>query len=99
MTPIKLADWQGEMEKRGKLDCKFVCASCGEKSSPNDFRALGADYQRAPQECIGRLRLEGIDVQRGCTWAAFGLLDICPVHLELPDGNKLVPVFAFAEES
>jgi hypothetical protein len=95
ITP--LAEWQAEMERRGKLDCKFVCPACGNEASPNDFKAVGADLQRAPVECIGRLNLdggEGLNLP-DCTWAAFGLLDICTVHVESAHG-KPTPVFAFA---
>ena len=105
MTTIALADWQAEMGRRGKLDCRFVCPACGHTASPNDWRVAGADPQRAPQECIGRLRLvteTGMLVSAppgGCDWAAFGFLDICTVHLQLPGKEKPVPVFAFAEPS
>lgn len=88
---VTLADWQTEMAKRGKLDCKFVCPSCGNEASPADFKAVGADLQRAPHECIGRVDKE----LGGCDWASFGLLDICTVHIAV-DGRE-VPVFAFAE--
>jgi hypothetical protein len=93
---MPLAAWQDEMDRRGRMDCKFVCPACGNEASPNDFKALGADPQRAPQECIGRVlpRDEWGDPEP-CDWAAFGLLDICTVHVDL--GDKTVPVFAFAE--
>ena len=85
-----LADWQAEMERRGKLECKFVCPRCGNEASPADFKRAGTDPQRAPQECIGRVD----PALGGCDCAAFGLIDICPVHIET--GGKSVPVFAFA---
>lgn len=99
---ILLANWQAEMGRRGKMDCKFVCPSCGNTASPNDFKAAGADHQRAPVECIGRVKpkvMAGGEFEAGsnggCDWAAFGLIDICIVHIDL--GDKQVPVFAFAE--
>lgn len=105
MTTMTLAEWQAEMERRGKLDCRFVCPSCGATASPNDWKAAGADLQRAPQECIGRAAPAKMVAGEfepgplgGCDWAAFGLLDICTVHLQLPGQEKPVPVFAFADE-
>lgn len=55
--PTPLAEWQAEMERRGKLDCKFVCPVCGNVASPNDWKALLPDLDRpdrAVVECIGR---------------------------------------------
>ena len=90
--PIALTDWQEQMAQHGKLHARFACPACGHAASPVDFAAAGADPQRAPRECIGRL---GTD-HPGCDWAAFGLFDICPVHVELPDGEVLA-VFGFAD--
>jgi hypothetical protein len=86
-----LKEWQDEMDRRGRLACKFVCPSCGHEASPADFKAAGADPQRAPQECIGRVDSK----LGGCDWAAFGLFDICTVHVDT--GDKKIAVFAFAE--
>lgn len=91
-TTIALGDWQAEMLARGKMDCKFVCPSCGHQASPADFKRAGADPQRSPHECIGRVD----PALGGCDWAAFGLLDICPVHVTTPDGAR-VAAFGFAE--
>ena len=99
-----LAHWQAEMERRGKLDCKFVCPSCGNRASPNDFKAAGGDPQRAPVECIGRVapaKMANGEFEPGplggCDWAAFGLLNICPVQIDL--GDRTTPVFAFASDA
>ncbi len=101
MTTIPLADWQDEMVKRGKLDCKFICPACSTVASPNDFKAAGGDPQDAPQKCIGRVRPKVMAAGQfepgpdgGCDWTAFGLIDICTVHIDL--GDKVIPVFAFA---
>lgn len=83
-----LADWLDEMERRGKLDCKFVCPNCGLESSPNDFKEFGAHPERAAKECIGR------HTKRGCDWAAYGLFR-GPVFVTLTDGTQS-PVFRFA---
>lgn len=85
-----LVEWQRVMAARGTLDCKFVCPSCGLTSSPNDFKALGVDPERAAKECIGRH-----DPERGCDWAAYGLFR-GPEFVLHADGSES-PVFAFAE--
>jgi hypothetical protein len=89
ITATPHAEWLDEVEGRGKLDCKFVCPSCGLTSSPNDFKALGVHPERAAKECIGRHTKE-----RGCDWAAYGLFQ-GPVFVLMPDGKEL-PVFRFA---
>jgi hypothetical protein len=97
-----LAEWQAEMERRGKLDCKFVCPRCGNVATPSDFEALGVSPERAAQECIGRVRpakMAGGEFDAGpdggCDWAAYGLFR-GPNFVVLPDGSES-PVFAFAE--
>lgn len=90
---IAHADWLTEARRRfgdDALQWRFVCPRCGANSSSGDFEAAGAEPSRAAQECIGR-----VTPDRGCDWAAFGLLDICTVHVQF-DG-RTVPVFAFAE--
>jgi hypothetical protein len=88
---IPLAEWQEEMERCGKLDCKFVCPRCELASSPNDFKGLGVTPERAAKECIGRHTQE-----RGCDWAAYGLFR-GPAFVALPDG-AVTPVFEFAPD-
>lgn len=66
-------------------DWKFVCPKCGNVASGMEFKALGADINVIYTECIGRY-----DKNKGCDWAAYGLFDICTVHV---DGQ---PVFDFA---
>jgi hypothetical protein len=59
ITTTPIAEWVAEMEKRGKLDCGFVCPICGNVASPNDWRALLPDLKnpdRAARECIGRAK-------------------------------------------
>lgn len=104
-----LAEWLAELEKRGGPDCKFVCPICGNVASPNGWRELRADVSpdRAAVECIGRLlapqfrrrafptEREPDAPERPCDYAAFGLLNVCKVEVEFPDG-KTVGVFEFA---
>jgi hypothetical protein len=100
MTEITLEEFLAEMERRGKLDCKFVCPHCGNTASPNDWTAAGGDPQRAPHECIGRLDpkvMAGGEFvagpNGGCDWAAFGLFS-GPVFVVT--AAKRIATFEFA---
>lgn len=66
----------------------FVCPNCHTVSTAQDFKDAGAPSSAVGQECIGRYK-SGI----GCDLAAYGLIDMCDVHI----GKK--PVFAFQEAS
>ena len=68
-------------------DWKFVCPHCGNVASGLDFKEAGAEPDSIYCECIGRY-VKG----KGCDWAAYGLFDICTVHV---DGQ---PVFEFYEK-
>lgn len=106
---MELAEFQAEMERRGKLDCKFVCPICGHAASPNDWKALLPDLTdpgRAARECIGRVMpadqvipgLVSTDRKRTdepCDYAAWGLFDLCKAAVRLPEGN-VIGVFEFA---
>ena len=65
---------------------RFKCPKCGNVASGLDFKNAGAELNDIYCNCIGRY-----DHSKGCNWAAYGLFDICKVHV---DGN---PVFEFAE--
>lgn len=84
-------EWLAEGEKRfGKNfeDWKFKCPRCGNVASGKDFKEAGVKEPNVMYcECIGRYVK-----RKGCDWAAYGLFDICRVHV---DGN---PVFEFAIE-
>ena len=64
---------------------KFVCPKCGNIFSAKEFVDAGATVNDAYSCCIGRYVKD-----KGCNWSAFGLFDICTVHV---DG---IPVFDFA---
>lgn len=103
-TAIPLADWQADMERRGKLDCKFRCPFCGNEATPNDFKAAGAEPERAARECVGRVTgakgsLHG-SKQQPCDWAAFGLFGTLNegTKIQLEDGREIW-VFDFAGEA
>jgi hypothetical protein len=87
---IDLVDFRAEVERRGGVDCKFVCPICGNEASPRDFKDAGAKGHHATSACIGRLGEE----HGGCDWAAFGLFR-GPVFVQMPGGGE-VPAFHFA---
>lgn len=107
-TPaVPLAEWQAEVARRGKLDCKFRCPLCKHEASPNDWKKAGGDPQRAPTQCIGRLTG---DVQldpetnwpkegtQPCNWSASGLFGTLNdgTKVALPNGEEMW-VFSFAD--
>lgn len=84
-----LSAWLEEAEKRfGKKieDWRFKCPRCGNVAAGAEFKKAGAEPNSIYCECIGRYVKD-----KGCDWAAYGLFDICTVHV---DGQ---PVFDFAE--
>jgi len=88
-------EWRAEGKRRfgSKFeDWKFKCPSCGNVASGKEFKEAGAEPNDMYQNCIGRFNGK----EKGCDWAAYGLFDICTVHIQ--HGDKLVPVFDFAEE-
>lgn len=89
---VDLAEYQ-EAGKAGGF--RFQCPQCGNVATPQDFAALGADPQRAAQECIGRAQ-PGVD----CDWAAFGLFGTMDrgTLVRLPDG-RVIEAFAIAGAS
>lgn len=109
--PVPLEEWQAEVIRLGKFDCKFRCPICGNEASINDWKALVPDAEpdRALTECIGRTMPR--DQRRNafaqnapdapeqpCDYAAFGLFNLCTASVERPNG-KITPVFEFAEVS
>lgn len=82
-------EWKAEGEKLFGKDWenwKFKCPSCGNVASGKEFKDAGQDPNAMYCECIGR-HVKG----KGCDWAAYGLFDICNIHV---DGQ---PVFEFAQ--
>ncbi|KIF67573.1 hypothetical protein HY68_01310 [Streptomyces sp. AcH 505] len=78
-------------------DWAFKCPNCGDVATGRDFRkALSAHPRERKgqavvasdvmgQECIGRTL--GVDSERGCNWAAYGLLP-GPCEVVMPDGQS-----------
>ena len=64
---------------------RFKCPRCKNVATGAEFRDVGARPDDMAKCCIGRF-VKG----KGCDWVAYGLLDICTVHV---DGQ---PVFEFA---
>lgn len=53
-----VAEWRAEAVRRfGNHPSKwrFVCPACGREATCDDFKALGAEPERATFECIGRV--------------------------------------------
>ena len=83
--------WKAEGEKlfgTNYENWRFKCPKCGNIASGQEFKKVGKTPNNMYCECIGRYVKD-----KGCDWAAYGLLDICTVHV---DGE---PVFEFAEEA
>lgn len=99
MIKQTLGEWRTEAKERfGETNnWKFVCPSCGNVQSPQDFVNAGCEPGIASnasyQECIGR-RAEG----QGCQWAAYGFLGTLGLGRIVIVGGDEVEVFNFAQE-
>lgn len=72
--------------KENIMRWRFKCPRCGNIATIQEFKDAGAkEADEAVKKCIGRFTSA-----KGCDWTAYGLLDICTVHV---DG---IPVFEFA---
>lgn len=97
MRTITLEEFQREgAEKKWRM----LCPACGNIASPDDFKKLGADPQRAAQECIGRAMTPRVHLEPGktpCDWAAFGLFKTLGkgMHVKFDD-DTTVETFEFA---
>lgn len=78
------------MTKEVWLKQGFRCPQCGNVATVQEFLNAGTTAADGPaQNCIGRL-VKG----KGCDWAAYGLIDICKVHVQVEPG-KWRPYFEF----
>lgn len=78
-------------------DWAFKCPNCGDIATGRDFRKALSEHPPERkgqaviasdvmgQECIGRTL--GVDSERGCDWAAYGLLP-GPCEVVMPDGQS-----------
>jgi hypothetical protein len=87
-------------EEGHKCGFRFVCPLCGNVATPDDFTALGANADRAAQQCLGRLQMPMAKWQEGkllCDWAAYGLFKTMGkgMIVVMPNGGK-IETFAFA---
>ena len=90
-TFASVEEWQAEGVRlfgEDRMRWAFMCPRCGIVSTVQDFKDAGAHIEAVAQDCIGRHRND-----IGCDWAAYGLFDICMVHIVAR------PVFAFADPS
>lgn len=92
-------EWLAEAVRRWDKrpdEWAFKCPNCGHVATCGDFRAKGADPQRAVSECIGRLDLSshtGSTVP--CDYAAFGFI---PLGIIVTRDGEDIPIFPFADE-
>lgn len=103
---LPVAEWRKRAIEAGGgdfLNTPFKCPLCGKVSTPADFKAAGADPERAATNCIGRvigakgsLNSKKRPVEQPCDWAAFGLFGTLDsgMFVELEDG-KTINVFSF----
>lgn len=95
MNEISLEEFRLQSESAGY---RFVCPMCGNVATPQEFKAAGADPERAARECIGRTMDPMPKPKKGkkpCDWAAFGLFGNLGRGLlvKMPNG-KTVQTFA-----
>jgi hypothetical protein len=87
---------------------RFVCPVCGHVQTPQDFvpfSKVGATAESVRKECLGRYKQpakkafppEGYKapVDHPCDYASYGLFNVSPVLVLLPDGQQ-ISAFAFA---
>lgn len=89
MKEYTTQEWREEGKRRfgeNFTDWKFRCPHCENVACGQEFKDAGATPNDMFCNCIGRY-VDG----KGCDWAAYGLFDICTVHV---DGH---PVFEFAD--
>lgn len=61
----------------------FLCPNCGDIATGADFGGVDIPDRRFGQECIGRTVED-----RGCDWAAYGLI-AGPCAVVMPDGEVI----------
>ena len=96
--------WRAEALRRGGGgfgSVRFLCPSCGNVATPDDFVAVGANAADAAVECIGRASrpmAPNVPGGRPCDWAAYGFFGTLGrgVVVEFPDGTTRES-FAFAD--
>ncbi|GAA1075700.1 MULTISPECIES: VVA0879 family protein [Bacillati] len=108
MIKQTLDKWRVEARERfgdKGANWKFVCPSCGNVRSPQDFINAGCSEAEASrlsyQGCIGRIAHAGMKVEaKSCNWSAYGLLGTMGKGriVITPDGQE-TEVFDFAKEA
>ncbi len=106
ITKYTHEEWMAEAERRFGVDpfrWKFVCPSCGNVATPEDFRPFkdsGATTESVTENCLGRFTgAKGAFEPakfRPCNYAGFGLFRLSPVRIIL-EGGRERHCFAFAE--
>jgi hypothetical protein len=104
MTTRTLDEFNAEGVRRfgeDRRNWRFACPMCGNVATPGEFKARGADPERAATECIGRTFApmpKPEKRKRPCDWAAYGLFRTCGRGqlVRFPDGHES-EAFAFAD--
>ena len=99
MRTLTLEEFQREGAAKS---FRMVCPMCGNVATPDDFKRVGADPQRAAQQCIGRTMNPMPEPENGkkpCNWASFGLFRTMGkgMLVKMPEGDT-VEVFEFVSE-
>lgn len=95
---MTMAELHAEAKERfgdDPINWAFVCPSCGDVATGQDFALAGLAPASVGQECIGRgldlARRRGEDApSRGCTRAAYGLI-AGPWEVVIQDRGTPVP--------
>lgn len=95
MTQDELCE---EMQHRfgpDPLKWAFVCPSCGDVATAQDFKDADADPNQVGKECLGRAlgvlkrqQPEGGYQGRGCDWTAYGLFR-GPLCITTDEGKEM----------
>ena len=97
---IKLIDWMKELKARfgeNPDNWKFVCPVCGHVQSVGDFKAIGADPDRAYSNCIGRVTGSNDSTgKKGCNYTINGLISLNKTTV-ISDKYLPVKVFEMAD--
>ena len=111
---ISLEDWQAKGRELFGDDAnfwRFVCPSCGQVQTRQDFLNLGMHPRQVDQflaySCIGRWNVKDRELVvdfceetqgAGCTFAGGGLYNISPYTIIVTDGEDR-PTFGFDHAS
>ena len=98
MKRVSLKEWMDEGRSLfgpDMLKWKFICPSCGNVQTPEDFRPFknkGAQPDSARFNCIGRydghMEVDMCSGKSPCNYTSGGLLNISPVKITDEQGRE-----------